>query len=142
MNPTGEGRLVEELDDAEHWVEPNTGRKLARGMFVAQAVGRSMEPLIRDQDYCLFRAYEGGTRQDRDVLTMLLDERDPETGMSFTLKRYHRKGERIAGKEEQEIEVELRSLNSEVPSLPLRVRDENELKTIAWFLGVLHEMPE
>ncbi|MBI1748949.1 MAG: S24 family peptidase [Acidobacteria bacterium] len=138
----GDGRLVAELNQAQEWVEPNTRHRLGQGMFVAQAVGRSMEPLIRDQDYCLFRLYEGGTRQDRVVLTMLRDEHDPETGASFTLKRYHRKGERIEGKEEQAIEVELRSLNSDVPNIPLRVRDENELKTVAWFLEVLTEMPE
>lgn len=34
-------------EDAE-WVEPQTTRKLRAGMFVAQVVGKSMEPRIPD----------------------------------------------------------------------------------------------
>ena len=48
----GEDAEVEELD----WLRAPEGLRLTEGMFVAQVVGRSMEPLIPDGSYCIFRA--------------------------------------------------------------------------------------
>ena len=57
-------------------------------MFVAQVVGKSMEPAIPDGSYCLFRAPVEGTRQGKTVLVQLRDATDPETGQRYTVKRY------------------------------------------------------
>jgi hypothetical protein len=52
------------LSDGEsRWVEIATERTLRPGMFVARVKGRSMEPMIPDGAYCLFRAPVEGTRQ-------------------------------------------------------------------------------
>jgi len=74
--------------DAEDWVKPNTTRKLSPGMFVAQVVGKSMEPLIFDGAYCLFRYGVEGTRQGKIVLVQHHAIEDPETGGRYTVKRY------------------------------------------------------
>ena len=65
-----------------------TRRPLRRGMFVAQVVGRSMEPEIPDGAYCLFSSPVEGSRQGRTVLVQLRDGKDPETGERYTVKRY------------------------------------------------------
>ena len=57
-----------------------TGRRLRRGMFVAQVVGKSMEPAISDGAYCLFAAPVGGSRQGKSVLVQMRDAADPESG--------------------------------------------------------------
>jgi hypothetical protein len=57
-------------------------------MFVAQVVGKSMEPAIPDGAYCLFAAPVTGTRQGKTVLVQLRDATDPETGERYTVKRY------------------------------------------------------
>ena len=57
-------------------------------MFVAQVVGKSMEPTIPDGAYCLFAAPVEGTRQGKTVLVQLRDAADPETGQRYTVKRY------------------------------------------------------
>ena len=57
-------------------------------MFVAQVVGKSMEPAIPDGAWCLFRAPVEGTRQGKTVLVQLRDATDPETGQRYTVKRY------------------------------------------------------
>ena len=48
----GSGEAVE----PEGWVEADGVGKLDERMFVCRAVGRSMEPAIRDGDYLVFRA--------------------------------------------------------------------------------------
>ena len=70
------------------WVEVSTGRRLQPGMFVAQIVGKSMEPAVPDGAYGLFRAPVEGTRQGKTVLIQLREATDPETGARYTVKRY------------------------------------------------------
>jgi hypothetical protein len=79
------------------WVEVETAqRRLRPGMFVAQVVGRSMEPGIEDGSYCLFAAPVTGSRQGRTVLVQLRDVTDPETGHRYTVKRYESEKARVA----------------------------------------------
>jgi hypothetical protein len=66
-------KFGEEFDPAEvgepvDWVRAPRGVRLTEGMFVAQVVGRSMEPLIPDGSYCLFRGPVTGTRQGKRLL--------------------------------------------------------------------------
>src|SRR2546427_5554243 len=75
-------------DENWEWVEIETRRPLRRGMFVAQVVGRSMEPEIPDGAYCLFSSPVEGSRQGRTILVQLRDGKDPETGERYTVKRY------------------------------------------------------
>ena len=83
----GEGKAVA----PDGWVAPKTSRQLGEGMFVAQVVGRSMELRIPDGAWCLFRSPVVGTRQGRIVLVQHRSIQDPETGGSYTVKRYESK---------------------------------------------------
>ena len=82
----GAPQQIEEDDFA--WVVVETKHRLRRGMFVARVVGKSMEPAIPDGAYCLFAAPVEGTRQGKMVLVQMRDAADPETGASYTVKRY------------------------------------------------------
>jgi hypothetical protein len=75
-------------DDGFEWVAVESRHRLRPGMFVAQVVGKSMEPAIPDGAWCLFRAPVEGTRQGKTVLVQLRDATDPETGQRYTVKRY------------------------------------------------------
>ena len=57
-------------------------------MFAAQVAGRSMEPRLQDGDYCIFRANPGGSRQNKLVLVQHSSIADPDTGGSYTVKKY------------------------------------------------------
>ena len=70
------------------WVDVKSFHRLRKGMFVAQVVGKSMQPAIADGAWCLFRAPVDGTRQGKIVLVQLRDAIDPETGNRYTVKRY------------------------------------------------------
>jgi len=58
-------------------------------MFVARALGKSMEPRIQDGDYLVFRASPVGTRDGKIVLAQWYGPEDPETGGAYTVKKYH-----------------------------------------------------
>jgi len=80
----GSGEAVE----PEGWLEVDGVGKLDDRMFVARAVGRSMEPTIHDGDFVVFRANPTGTRQRKIVLAQYRGPADADTGGSFTVKRY------------------------------------------------------
>jgi len=75
-------------DEGFEWAAVESRHRLRPGMFVAQVVGKSMEPAIPDGAWCLFRAPVEGTRQGKTVLIQLRDAADPETGQRYTVKRY------------------------------------------------------
>ena len=74
--------------EPEGWVEADGVGRLDERMFVCRAVGRSMEPRIHDGDYVIFRAKPAGTRQGKIVLVQYHGAADPNTGGSYTDKRY------------------------------------------------------
>ena len=126
-------------DDDFEWVEVASRRRLRKGMFVAQVVGKSMEPAIPDGAWCLFRAPVGGTRQSKTVLVQLRDATDPQTGQRYTVKRY--KSERAEeGDSWRHVTITLESVNPDFEPIVLTGADEGEFQVIAEMLEVLeHE---
>lgn len=79
-----------ELDDpAAAWITWDGAPRFAEGMFVAQVVGRSMDPVIPDGAYCLFRRASLPSSPERPVLVRHGGTADPETGGQYTVKHYH-----------------------------------------------------
>jgi len=70
------------------WTEV-PGVSLKPGMFVARVTGKSMEPLIPDGSWCLFRPCPAGSREGRIVLVQLGTDGAGENGGRFTVKKYH-----------------------------------------------------
>ena len=62
---------------------------LKPGMFVARVTGTSMEPLIPDGSWVLFRPCPAGSREGRIVLVQLGTDGAGEHGGRFTVKKYH-----------------------------------------------------
>ena len=133
----GFGDPHESLDGwDEEWVEVDTGRSLRAGMFVAQVVGRSMEPRIPDGAHCLFASPVTGSRQGRTVLVRTPDQIDPETGERFTVKRYRsRKTADADGW--RHVEVALEPLNPEYEPIVLTTDDEGAVEVVAEVVEVV-----
>ena len=72
------------------WTEV-LGVPLKPGMFVARVTGKSMEPLIPDGSWCLFRPCPAGSREGRIVLVQFNTLGAGENGGRFTVKKYHSK---------------------------------------------------
>ena len=119
------------------WVRVGTRRRLRPGMFVAQVVGRSMEPDIPDGAHCLFSAPVTGTRQGKTLLVELRDAVDPETGERYTLKRYEsaKRGNGAGGW--RHAAVTLRPANPDFAPIALSAGDEDRLRVVAELLEVL-----
>ena len=127
-------------DDGFEWVAVDSRHRLRPGMFVAQVVGRSMEPAVPDGAYGLFRAPVEGTRQGKTVLVQLHDAIDPETGGRYTLKRYESKkvGD---GDSWQHKEITLKPINPEFEPIVLTHADEGEVAVVAELVEVVGAMP-
>jgi len=111
-------------------------KRLNRDMFVCRVVGRSMEPTIPDGSLCVFRSEVAGSRQGRVLLVQKHDLADPETGGSYTVKRYRSvKGATDEGWVHESIE--LIPDNKEFPIQRLQVDDETDFRVIAEFVGLL-----
>ena len=123
-------------DDGFEWVSVESRHRLRPGMFVAQVVGKSMEPAIPDDSYCLFRAPVEGTRQGKTVLVQLRDASDPETGQRYTIKRYS--SEKIsAGDSWRHEKITLEPANPDFEPIILTGADEGEIKVVAELVQVL-----
>ncbi len=123
-------------DDGFAWVAVDTTRRLRRGMFVAQVVGRSMEPRIPDGAYCLFAAPVAGTRQGKTVLVQMRDGTDPESGQRYTVKRYQ--SEKASdGDAWRHTRITLKPVNRDFAPIVLTGADEGQLQVVAEVVDVL-----
>ena len=123
-------------DENWEWVEIKSKRRLRPGMFVAQVVGKSMEPAIPDGSYCLFAAPFEGSRQGKTVLVQLRDAVDPETGERYTVKRYESEKVKTDGSWHH-AKITLKPVNPEFESIELTDAQEGQLQVIAECIEVL-----
>jgi SOS-response transcriptional repressor LexA len=73
--------------EEEGWFEAPEDLRLTDDMFVAQVVGRSMEPLIADGSMCVFRANVVGSRSGKRLLIENFSESE-QGGNRYTVKQY------------------------------------------------------
>lgn len=128
--------LLELAEHAEDWVVLDNG-KSEPGMFVAQVLGRSMEPLVPDGSYCLFRPVPAGSRQGRKLLIWHVGVADTETGGEYTLKVYSSGKTTSDNGEWQHGRITLKPLNPEYEPLVLEPEEEGMVIAVAEFLRVL-----
>ena len=128
---------LQHVDDEDFaWTAIETGRRLRPGMFVAQVVGKSMEPAIPDGAYCLFAAPVEGTRQGKTLLVQMRDAADPESGERYTVKRYQ--SEKVDdGVAWRHTRITLKPVNPEFEPIVLTGTDEGPLQAVAEVVEVL-----
>jgi hypothetical protein len=123
-------------EQAEHWVELDRAG-LSPGMFVAQVQGHSMEPLVPDGSYCLFRPVPAGSREGRNLLVWHAGVSDPETGGQYTLKVYHSEKTASADSEWQHQQITLAPLNPAYEAIVLKPEDGGAVRVIAELVKVI-----
>jgi type III restriction enzyme len=129
----GSGEAVE----PEGWVEADSVCRLDERMFVARAVGRSMEPTIRDGDYCVFRGKPEGSRQGKIVLAQYRGPDDPETGGAYTVKRYSSRSVADGEGGWRHAEITLSPQNPDFKPIILTPQSEGDVQVVAEWIGVL-----
>ena len=116
----------------EGWVEVPESLRLDENMFIAQIAGRSMEPLIPDGSFCVFRRGVAGSRDGRLVLVEDLGGMGNDR---YTVKRY--RSQKIqSGEEWRHARIRLESLNPGYPSWDLDPEEE-KYRILAEFVRVL-----
>jgi len=123
--------------EAEGWVEVEDIGKLDKDMFVAQVVGRSMEPMINDGAYCVFRFNPAGTRQGKIVLVQYRGPADPDTGGSYTIKKYSSAKTVESGGEWLHSQITLLPLNPDYEPIVFTPENVDEVRVIAQLLTSL-----
>ena len=118
-------------EDGE-WVRAPRRTRLEPGMFAAQVVGRSMEPLIPDGSLCLFRRGVTGSRQGRRLLIEQFSETD--FAARYTVKKYSSVKRQSESGEWEHERIRLEPLNREFPSFDLA---PDQFRVIAEFVEVL-----
>ena len=123
------------IPEAEGWIEV-TGRGCvpdSKRQFIIHAKGKSMEPLIKDGDLCVFEWSEGEPENGDITLTQCLDI-DEDYGERYTIKRYY--SEKVAGEYgSQNSRIELRPINSAYNKIVLE--PEKAYRTVGVFKCVL-----
>ena len=131
----GDGEAVE----PEGWFEVEGFGKLDERMFVAQAVGRSMEPKIQDGDYLVFRANPVGSRVGKIVLVQYRGPADPDTGGAYTVKKYD--SEKLIDEESgwRHQRIILSPTNPDFQPIMLEEEEAGSVKIVAEFVEKLNQ---
>lgn len=129
----GRGESVQSLG----WVDARSVGQLDARMFVVRAAGDSMLPRIRSGDYLVMRADPAGTRQDKIVLAEYKGVADPDTGGSYTVKKYVSAKMMDADGGWRHREIRLVPLNPAFEPIVLRPESEADFRIVAEFVGVL-----
>ena len=82
-----EVQSVEEM----RWVAMPDGVRPSSDLFVCQVIGESMNKVIPNGAYCLFRKYSGGSRNGQIVLVESTSIQDTDYGSCYTIKEYESK---------------------------------------------------
>jgi len=81
--------------EPEAWVKPGGRTRPAKGLFVAQVIGESMNRRIPSGSFCIFRAPPLAPLEGKIVLAQHRAFHDPEHGGHYTVKRYEVRGSQI-----------------------------------------------
>ncbi len=127
----GRGMAVE----PQGWAKCPPGLKPDHNMFVARVSGRSMEPKLHHGDYCVFRANVAGTRQNKIVLVQHGSISDPDTGGSYTVKKYTSKKKYAPDGTWQHEEIILKPLNLDYNAIVIPNAEDEEFMVVAEVVG-------
>lgn len=128
----GDGIMVEN----EGWVKVENER-LGRNMFVSRVHGKSMEPLIKDGNYCLFRTPVVGSRNNKIVLVQHNCIHDVENGGSYTVKKYSSKKVFADDGTWSHEEIVLNPLNKDYIPINIPNIEDGDFMIIGEFVKVL-----
>ncbi|MDB9755093.1 DUF2075 domain-containing protein [Winogradskyella sp.] len=120
------------------WVELPMNVSVKEGYFVCQILGESMNKVIKNDSWCLFKKDSGGSREGKIVLVEHYNIQDSSFGVGYTIKSYH--SEKITTDESwshKSIVLKPLSFDPQFKDIILNEDEINELKVIGEFITVL-----
>lgn len=129
----GEGDIVRELG----WIQAEGIGKLNRNMFVVQASGHSMEPRIKDGDFCVFRTNPAGSRQGKIVLVQHRNYYDSDYTGAYSIKEYSSAKNYDEFGNWQHEKIELLPLNKDYNPIVINAGEAEDFRIIGEFVGIV-----
>jgi len=131
---------IKKHDNKENieWVSLNEDFKYSEDYFVFQVNGESMNKIIPNGAYCLFKKDPGGSRNGKIVLAQSHEINDTETGYGFTVKVYESiKKESGEIWEHERIILKPRSTDPKFKDIVLTLDEETPVEIRGIFVKVL-----
>jgi SOS-response transcriptional repressor LexA len=121
------------------WIEPPFNISAKKGYFVCKVVGESMNKIIPNGSYCLFRQDEGGSRNGKIVLVESTLINDSEFGSGYTVKEYHsEKKITNEGWRHESVILKPLSTNAQYKNIELSEDDLLNFKVVGIFEKVIY----
>ncbi len=120
------------------WVELPKPYKVGEDYFVCKVVGESMNKIIPNGSWCLFKKDTGGSREGKIVLVEHYDIQDSDFGAGYTIKSYH--SEKEIGNDSWShnvIVLKTMSVTSNYEDITLHEGQVDKLHVVGIFVGVL-----
>jgi len=76
-------------DDEKEFIRVPESVRVTEDHFACRVVGESMNKIIPNGAVCLFKKYQGGSRNGLIVLAQHTDRQDVDFGSQYTVKEYH-----------------------------------------------------
>lgn len=120
------------------WIELPFNVSVKEGYFVCKVMGESMNKLIPNNSYCLFKKDSGGSREGKIVLVESTEIQDSDFGSGYTIKEYS-STKRMENDQwsHQTITLKPLSYDSKYNEIELAEDVLNSLKVVGIFVQVL-----
>lgn len=120
------------------WISLPPRYKPSTDLFACKIEGESMNKVIPNGSYCLFRKYSGGSRNGKIVLVEHTSKQESEFGSGYTVKEYHSR-KKVVGDQWSHHSVTLKPLtyNSGYVDIELTEDESISLVVIGIFECVL-----
>lgn len=124
--------------DDKEWIQLNKPFKYSQDYFVCQIVGESMNKIIPNGSWCLFKKDPAGTRNGKIVLVHHGNIQDADFGRGLTIKRYEsQKTTNDESWEHNMIILKPESDRQEFKNIILENDELTDLKVVGEFVEIL-----
>jgi DUF2075 family protein/predicted GIY-YIG superfamily endonuclease len=128
---------LQQVEDIE-WITMPNKIKPSKDLFACQIIGESMNKVIPNGAFCLFRKYSGGSRNGQIVLIESTSIHDADFGSCYTVKEYESKKQiDETGWKHHSIILKPLSTDSTYENLVLEDEDLSTFKVVGIFECVL-----
>lgn len=128
---------LQSVEDTQ-WINIPEKVRPSEDLFACQVIGESMNKIIPNGSYCLFRKDPGGTRNGKIVIAESTNIQDSDFGSCYTIKEYEsKKYMDEEGWKHQSITLKPRSYDSTYENLELKDDELSEFKVVGIFESVL-----
>ena len=121
-----------------NWIKIAENININQDYFACQVIGESMNKIIKNGSYCLFKRDSGGSRNGKIVLVEHYNIQDPDSETGFTIKEYSSKKQQTEdGWEHSEIVLKPKSTEEKYKNIILTKDDLEPVKIVGIYVCTL-----